>query len=236
MQNEIEKFEQFAHNWWNIHSGEFKLLHQINPLRLEFIKQSLEQHFKLIPNQTLKSLDILDVGCGGGIASIPMAKLGCNVIGIDPSKKATEAANLKAKELELSNIAHICCLPEEFAPSKQFDVILCLDMVEHIQNLAQFIDLVVKLVKPDGAIIISTINKTIKAFLGAIIVAEYIFGMLPKGTHHYEKFVSPAMLENQFAKHGFNIKKMLGIKRDILGKWDLSENIDINYLVYISAT
>jgi 2-polyprenyl-6-hydroxyphenyl methylase/3-demethylubiquinone-9 3-methyltransferase len=239
MNNEVEKFEQFGHNWWNTRSGEFKLLHQINPLRLSFIKHNICQHYNINPglasNNLFAGLSVLDVGCGGGIASIPMARLGASVVGIDPSPAAIDAATQRASAMNLSNVDHICTFPEGFNSDIKFDVILCLDMLEHAENLEQLVEKIVSLLKSDGAIIISTINKTFKAFAAAIVAAEYILGMLPKGTHHYAKLLKPSDLQKLFSSHSFSIKNLQGIAPNILGTWQFCQNLDINYLAYIHS-
>jgi 2-polyprenyl-6-hydroxyphenyl methylase/3-demethylubiquinone-9 3-methyltransferase len=231
MLNEVEKFDRFGKNWWNTESGEFKLLHKINPLRIEFIKTNLTNHYGAV-----SGLKILDIGCGGGLATIPMAKLGAEVTGIDPSSQAVIAANNKATELGLSNASHICTMPEFFTePERSFDAILCLDVVEHVENLEIFAGCVAKFLKPDGAVIISTINKTPKSFLQAIVAAEYILKMLPKGTHSYDKFVKPSNLQQEFSKHNISIKKLTGIGLSIMKqKWEFVNQIDVNYLAYLA--
>jgi 2-polyprenyl-6-hydroxyphenyl methylase/3-demethylubiquinone-9 3-methyltransferase len=231
MLNEVEKFDQFGKNWWNTESGEFKLLHKINPLRIEFIKTNLTNHYGAV-----SGLKILDIGCGGGLATIPMARLGAEVTGIDPSQQAIIAASNKATELGLNNVRHICAMPELFMePERSFDAILCLDVVEHVENLEIFAACVAKFLKPDGAVIISTINKTPKSFLQAIVAAEYILKMLPKGTHSYDKFVKPSSLQQEFSKHNISIKKLTGIGLSIIKqKWEFVDQIDVNYLAYLA--
>jgi 2-polyprenyl-6-hydroxyphenyl methylase/3-demethylubiquinone-9 3-methyltransferase len=233
MRNEVEKFEQFGKNWWNVESGEFKLLHKINPLRIEFIKENLASHFKLA---SFNGLKILDIGCGGGLATIPMARLGAEVIGIDPSSQAIVAANNKAEQLGLMNVTHVNCLAEAFEAESEFDVVLCLDVAEHVDSLEILAQHIAKFLKPNGAVIISTINKTTKAFLQAIVMAEYILRMLPRDTHQYNKFIKPSELHKEFYKYDISIKKIVGIELSVLNnKWQFTDKIDVNYLAYLSA-
>lgn len=236
MQNEIEKFDAFGQNWWNTQSGEFRLLHKINPLRIEFVKDCLLEHFKLKDGQNVfQSLSVLDVGCGGGLASIPMARLGAKVTGIDPSEKAILAAKNKSKGLGLDNVKFIHALPENFVTSQKFDVILCLDVVEHVENIEIFLEVVANLLAPGGAIIVSSINKTPKAFLHAILAAEYVLRMLPRGTHTYDKFIRPSQLQNALGKYGIKIGKLKGIELSLLRqKWQFTSDISVNYLAYLA--
>jgi 2-polyprenyl-6-hydroxyphenyl methylase/3-demethylubiquinone-9 3-methyltransferase len=242
---EVEKFDNLAHNWWNANDGEFRLLHQINPLRIEFILKHIQRHFKITANQNapLTGLRVLDIGCGGGLASIPMARLGASVTGIDPSINAVASANLKAASLGLPNVEHVCLRLEDFQASDEFknkfkgkfDVVLCLDVLEHASDLSFTIDCIAKFLKPSGAVIISTINKTPKAFFQAIIMAEYVLQMLPRATHDYAKLIKPSVLQNEFSKHGLSIKQMGGITFSLLKQqWELSKSISINYLAYIN--
>lgn len=242
---EVEKFDNLAHNWWNANDGEFRLLHQINPLRIEFILKHIQRHFKILANQTapLTGLSVLDIGCGGGLASIPMARLGASVTGIDPSINAVASANLKAAGSSLPNVEHVCLRLEDAESSDEFrnkfkgkfDVVLCLDVLEHASDLSLTIDCIAKFLKPSGAVIISTINKTPKAFFQAIIMAEYVLQMLPRATHDYAKLLTPSVLQNEFSKHGLSIKQLSGITFSLLKQeWRLSKNTSVNYLAYIN--
>lgn len=227
------QFDQFGHNWWNTQDGEFKLLHAINPLRMQFILESVYEHFEV---NSVSSLKVLDIGCGGGLVSIPMARLGANVTGIDSSPQAINKATSKAAEENLDNINYICSSFEEFVTSEKFDIVLCMDAAEHVDSLSDLVDMMVRCVKPNGLIIISTINKTLKSLVQAIVLAEYVLRLLPQGTHEYQKLVRPYDLEIEFTKRAFGIKQMKGIKYSILSRsWELSNDTDVNYIVAISS-
>jgi 2-polyprenyl-6-hydroxyphenyl methylase/3-demethylubiquinone-9 3-methyltransferase len=233
---EVAKFDNLAHNWWNVNEGEFRLLHQINPLRIEFILKHLKSHFKIKASDLpLAGLSVLDIGCGGGLATVSMARLGSMATGIDPSIKAVDNANAKATSLKLTNIEYICTTLEDFKTIDKFDVVLCLDVLEHVSDLGATVSTIARSLKPGGAVIISTINKTFQAFLQAIVAAEYILQMLPRATHHYAKFVKPSVLQNEFSKYDLSIKYISGITfLPLRQKWLLSKNSNVNYLAYIS--
>jgi 2-polyprenyl-6-hydroxyphenyl methylase/3-demethylubiquinone-9 3-methyltransferase len=229
MNDEVNKFQKQAQHWWNSHSGPFKMLHQINPLRLEFICQQLKGHFTLT-EKGFSDLAVLDLCCGGGLASIPLAKLGCKVSGVDASSLAIEAATRKAAQ-EKVDAQFFCSTAQSFVCEQKFDVILCLDAVEHLDSLDNLAGKIASLLAPNGVVIISTINKTPKAFLLAIAMAEYALRLLPKGTHSYSKFVSPAMLQHAFLRYGLSIAKISGIGLNLAGwQWSLSNKLDVNYI------
>ncbi len=209
------------------------------------------KHFKIQADEKpLSNLSILDVGCGGGIASIPISKLGAKVVGIDPSLRAINAAKNKAQELNLENVNFFHVDVEFFDRfgaenfeseqglpllNKQFDVVLCLDVVEHVENLTNLVACIAKWLKPGGAVIVSTINKTFYAFAQAIIAAEYLLRMLPVGTHEYHKFVKPSMLQKSFSKHSISIQKLKGFHLSILkNEWEFTDNIEVNYMALLS--
>jgi 2-polyprenyl-6-hydroxyphenyl methylase/3-demethylubiquinone-9 3-methyltransferase len=234
MVNEVEKFDQIGQNWWNTEDGEFRLLHKINPLRIEFISQCVCKHFNS-DISIFKKLKIIDIGCGGGLASTAIARLGAEVTGIDPSYNAILAAQQKAESLGLDNISYVNALPENFFTKTKYDVVMCLDVVEHVTDLASLVEVAANLLAPGGAVIISTINKTPKSFLHAIVAAEYVLRMLPKGTHIYDKFIRPSQLQNEFSKHNIIIKKLRGIELSILKQqWQFSKDISVNYLAYLA--
>jgi len=228
---EIEKFSKLAKEWWNP-NGKFKPLHLFNPVRIEFIKNKLISHFKLNSNNSepLKKLKILDIGCGGGLLSEPLSKLGANVTGIDASYKNIEIAKLHSKEMKL-NIKYIHCSPENLNFKNEFDVILNMEVVEHVSNLNLFIENCSKLNKKKGLMIVATINKNLKSYMFGIIGAEYILRWLPIGTHDWNKFLTPQDLENIVINNNFLADETVGVEYNLLSnKWNLSSDVSVNYI------
>ena len=192
---EIEKFSKIAKDWWNP-KGKFKPLHLFNPARIKFIEEKLISHFKLNSenHKPLKKLKILDIGCGGGLLCEPMKKLGADITGIDASKNNIEAAKLHAKENNL-DINYIQCSPEKLNFKNEFDVILNMEVVEHVSNVDLFIQNCSELIKKNGIMFVATLNKNLKSYIFGIIGAEYILRWLPIGTHDWEKFLTPQDLK-----------------------------------------
>jgi 2-polyprenyl-6-hydroxyphenyl methylase/3-demethylubiquinone-9 3-methyltransferase len=220
--NEVEKFNKIAHKWWDP-SSEFKPLHDINPLRVNYIND-------LFP---LNEKNILDVGCGGGILAESMARLGGNVTGIDQSEIAIKIAKLHAKENNLS-IDYKLLNIEDFLKkdSNKFDVITCLEMIEHVPDPASIITSCAKKLKKNGRLYISTINRNLKAFLFAIVGAEYILNLLPKGTHHYDKFIKPSEVKSWANSLNMNISNITGMTYNpFLKKYSLGSDVSVNYIL-----
>ena len=191
---EIEKFSKIADEWWNP-EGKYKPLHKFNPSRVQYIKENIIKHFKVNnKSNPFKNLDILDIGCGGGLLCEPLSRLGANVTGIDASKKNINVAKIHSKKNKLK-INYICSSPENLILEKKFDVILNMEVVEHVNDLYLFIRSSKKLLKKNGIMFIATINKTLKSYLFAIIGAEYILNWLPVGTHNWFDFVEPKKLK-----------------------------------------
>ena len=227
---EIEKFSRMAEEWWDV-EGKFKPLHKFNPIRIKYIKESVIENFKLQNNEKLplKGIDLLDIGCGGGLLSEPMCRLGATVTGIDASEKNIEIAKIHAKKNNL-NINYICTSPEKIQ-KKKFDVILNMEIVEHVENVDLFLNSSSNLLKKDGLMFVATLNKTLKSYLFAIIGAEYILRWLPIGTHEWEKFIKPDDLKNILSKFDMTMIKTDGVKfNPILDKWSLSKDTSINYI------
>ena len=227
---EIEKFSRMAEEWWDV-EGKFKPLHKFNPIRIKYIKESVIENFKLQNNEKLplKGIDLLDIGCGGGLLSEPMCRLGATVTGIDASEKNIEIAKIHAKKNNL-NINYICTSPEKIQKEK-FDVILNMEIVEHVENVDLFLNSSSNLLKKDGLMFVATLNKTLKSYLFAIIGAEYILRWLPIGTHEWEKFIKPDDLKNILSKFDMTMIKTDGVKfNPILDKWSLSKDTSINYI------
>ena len=227
---EIEKFSRMAEEWWDV-EGKFKPLHKFNPIRIKYIKESVIENFKLQNNEKLplKGIDLLDIGCGGGLLSEPMCRLGATVTGIDASEKNIEIAKIHAKKNNL-NINYICTSPEKIQKEK-FDVILNMEIVEHVENVDLFLNSSSSLLKKNGLMFVATINKTLKSYFFAIIGAEYILKWLPIGTHEWEKFIKPDDLKNILSKFDMTMIKTDGVKfNPILDKWSLSKDTSINYI------
>ena len=227
---EIEKFSKMAEEWWDV-EGKFKPLHKFNPIRIKYIKESVIENFKLQNNEKLplEGINLLDIGCGGGLLSEPMCRLGATVTGIDASAKNIEIAKIHAKKNNL-NINYICTSPEKIQKEK-FDVILNMEIVEHVENVDLFLNSSSSLLKKDGLMFVATINKTLKSYLFAIIGAEYILRWLPIGTHEWEKFIKPDDLKNILSKFDMTMIKTDGVKfNPILDKWSLSKDTSINYI------
>lgn len=232
--NEIEKFSKIADEWWNP-QGKFKPLHEINIPRIEFIKNTIIKNFDIEKQSyPFKGLNILDIGCGGGLASEPMTRLGGDVTGLDASEQNIKVAKLHAKQNNL-RINYIHSTIEEYLKyKKKYDVIICMEVIEHVENIEEFISNCCKCLKENGLIFISTLNKTIKSYLFAIIAAEYILRWLPIGTHDWQKFLKPSAIYSFLYKAGVELKEIKGIEYNPFSaqKWQLSSNIDINYILY----
>ncbi|AKK19770.1 bifunctional 2-polyprenyl-6-hydroxyphenol methylase/3-demethylubiquinol 3-O-methyltransferase UbiG [Candidatus Liberibacter africanus] len=233
-QDEINQFSNISSEWWEP-TGKFKPLHQINPLRIAYIQKKIMQHFQCDNNDThpFKGLRILDLGCGGGLLSEPMAQMGANVIGIDPSSKNIEIAKNHAKMNNLNIEYHVGCAEEIIENGEKFDVILNMEVIEHVDNVHYFIQTCCSLLLNNGLMFISTINRNFKAMLFAIIGAEYLLQWLPKGTHQYKKFVKPTEIEALLAENNVEIIDRIGVVYSPLcNKWKLStKNMDVNYMV-----
>ena len=228
---EIEKFSKLAKDWWNP-NGKFKPLHLFNPVRIEFIKEKLISHFKLEPNieKPLKKLKILDIGCGGGLLCEPLSRLGANMTGIDASRNNIEVAKLHSEEMNL-DIKYIQSSPENLNFKNEFDVILNMEVVEHVSNINLFIKNCSTLVKKNGIMFVATINKNLRSYIFAILGAEYILRWLPIGTHDWNKFVTPQELEVIASKNNFFPDEIIGVKFNLLSKkWFISNDSSVNYI------
>ena len=229
---EIEKFSKLAKDWWNP-NGKFKPLHLFNPARIAFIKEKLISHFGLDSNSSkpLRELKILDIGCGGGLLCEPLSRLGATITGIDASKDNIEVAKLHSKEMNL-NIKYIHAAPENLnLKNNSHDVLLCMEVVEHLKDVNLFIASCSKLIKKNGIMFIATINKNLKSYIFAIVGAEYILRWLPIGTHDWEKFLTPQELEIIATRNNFTIDEMVGMKFNLFSKkWRKSNDASVNYI------
>ena len=227
---EIEKFSKIAEEWWDPY-GKFKPLHKFNPIRISYIKNHIINTFKINnKKKPLEKVRILDVGCGGGLLSEPMSKLGAEVVGIDASNRNINVAKLHAKNNKLK-IKYLCTSPEKLKINDKFDVILNMEIVEHVENVDLFLESCSKLLKKNGIMFVATINKTLKSYLFAIIGAEYILRWLPIGTHEWEKFVKPEDLIKFLEKNNLKLGHLDGMKFNLVkDEWNLSSDTSINYI------
>ena len=233
---EIEKFTKMADEWWNP-NGKFKPLHKFNPIRIEYIRDKSIKHFKIKYKETpLKNLDILDIGCGGGLLSEPMAKLGAKVTGIDASHKNIEIAKIHSKKNNLK-IDYYCASPENLNSKKKFDIILNMEIVEHVNDVNFFIKKSSDYLKKDGIMFIATLNKTLKSYVFAILGAEYLLRWLPIGTHEWNKFLEPSKLKNICEKNLLTLQNIDGvIYNPFSDVWKLSEDKSVNYIMQLRKT
>jgi len=220
---EINKFEALAARWWDPHS-EFKPLHDINPLRLDYIDR----------RASLQGKRVLDVGCGGGILSEGMAQRGAEVTGIDMGEAPLAVARLHKHESNL-HVDYQQATAEQFAQAQagQFDVVTCMEMLEHVPDPASVISACAQLVRPGGHVFFSTINRNPKSFLFAIVGAEYLLRMLPRGTHEYSKFIRPSELESWLRHAGLSLRELTGMSYNPLTRrYSLGYDVDVNYLMH----
>lgn len=220
--SEIKKFETLAHRWWDP-DGEFRPLHQINPLRINYIESLI----------SLDDKNILDVGCGGGILAEGLATKGAHVTGIDMADKGLGVAKLHLHESKL-NITYEKSSAEDYAGEHQgmFDVVTCMEMLEHVPDPGSVVRACSELVKPGGWVVFSTISKTPKAFLFAIVGAEHILRLLPKGTHEYKKFIKPSTLAKMALESGLEVEKTKGMGYNPITRvYSLNDQLDVNYIL-----
>jgi len=227
---EIEKFSKIAEEWWNP-EGKFKPLHKFNPIRISYIKENIIKTFKLEnKKKPLKNIKILDVGCGGGLLSEPMCRLGAEVTGIDASDKNINVAKIHSKKNNLK-IDYFCSSPENFKIKDKFDVILNMEIVEHVEDVNFFLKSCNNLLKKNGIMFVATLNKTLKSYIFAIVGAEYILRWLPIGTHEWEKFLKPEELISIQKENDFKLERIDGMSFNILkDKWSLSDDKSVNYI------
>ncbi len=230
---EVAKFSAMAAEWWDP-AGKFRPLHKFNPVRLAFIRDTLCKHFgrgerELRPFENLR---ILDIGCGGGLLCEPMARLGAEIIGADASEKNIQVAAVHAAEMGLS-IDYRATTAEDLAESGEtFDVILNMEVIEHVADVEAFMATCASMVRPGGLMIVATLNRTLKAFALAIVGAEYVMGWLPKGTHQWEKFVTPEEVRLAMKGSGLEVTEEIGVVfNPITDTWSLSSDTGVNYMM-----
>ena len=227
---EIDKFSKMANEWWDP-EGKFKPLHKFNPTRIKYIKENIINNFKLKnKSKPLSGIKILDIGCGGGLLSEPMSRMGANVTGIDASDKNIKIAKLHSKKNKLK-INYVCSSPEKIKIKKKFDVILNMEIIEHVEDIDFFLKSCSKLLKKNGLMFVATINKTLKSYVFAIVGAEYVLRWLPIGTHEWEKFVKPEDLKKILMKYDLSLNKLEGMNFNIIkDEWSISRDLSVNYI------
>ena len=233
---EIDKFSKLADEWWDP-EGKFKPLHNFNPVRLRYIKDTIIKKFgNKSEKLPLKDIKILDIGCGGGLLSEPLSRLGATVTGIDASDKNIKIAKMHLEKSKL-DIDYYCSSPEKFVTKEKFDVVLNMEIVEHVENVDFFLLKSSELLKKNGLMFIATLNKTLKSYVFAIVGAEYILKWLPIGTHDWNKFVKPDDLISICKNSSLNLNDLIGVKFDILkNEWIISNDSSVNYLAQFSKT
>ncbi len=229
---EIQKFSNLADEWWDV-NGKFKPLHMFNPIRIEYILDEISKHFQISRKRKnlLQNLEILDIGCGGGLISEPMAYLGGSVTGIDAAEKNIKVASIHSKKSKLK-INYLNKSPEQLTDEKKFDIILNLEVVEHVDDLDLYLKSCSNLLKKNGLMFTATINRTLISYIKAIIGAEYILRWLPIGTHDWNKFIKPEELEKKLFDNKFITKNLKGLEfNPIFKKWKKSDNLSVNYII-----
>jgi len=230
--DEIEKFSKLADEWWDI-NGKFKPLHMFNPTRIDYILEIVSKYFKIDKNKKfpLENLKILDIGCGGGLISEPMTILGASVTGIDASSKNINVAKTHAKKNNL-DIVYLNSVPENLISQNKFDIILNLEVVEHVENLDLYLESCFKLLKLKGIMFTATLNRTLTSYVKAIVGAEYVLRWLPIGTHDWNKFIKPEELEKKITDLNFSIIDQTGLSfNPFIQEWKKTKDFSVNYIL-----
>lgn len=232
--DEINQFALLAADWWDA-DGPMALLHEINPLRLKYCRDNLKRHFALETPEfkPLADLEILDVGCGGGLLSEPLANMGATMTAIDASKELIAVATAHSNRQSLDIDYKVATVEELAVEGALFDAVISMEVIEHVKDFRNFMAALVSLVRPGGALIMATINRTPKSYIHAIIGAEYVLRWLPKGTHHWRRFRKPAELGRCLRAAGMELCDITGMNyRPRMGEWRLTRKTDVNYLAY----
>jgi len=239
---ELAKFERMAKDWWDV-DGDFKPLHKLNPTRVGYIRDAVVQHYmRDTSDLPLKGLTILDIGCGGGLLCEPLARLGATVTGIDAVAKNIEIAKIHATQVG-TDVTYRAVTAEALgdeleATGNKFDVVIALEIIEHVADPEEFVASCAKLMKPEGLLFFSTLNRTIRSYALGIVAAEYILGWLPKGTHDWDKFVKPSELERWISKagrkvglDGLQVTDKAGMTLNpVKNLWSLTNDLAVNYI------
>lgn len=230
---EVKKFSDLAEQWWDP-SGQFKPLHKFNPVRLAYIREQVLAHFKLdgTKRYPFKGLKILDIGCGGGLLCEPMTRLGATVTGADASERNISIAKIHATQSDL-DITYLATTSENLAEiGEQYDIVLNMEVVEHVADVPLYLKSCAELVKPGGLMFVATINRTAKAYALAIVGAEYVLRWLPKGTHDFQKFLTPEEITSIITRHGMSIRDKCGVSFNPLhDQWRKSRDMSVNYML-----
>jgi len=232
-QAEVDRFSALAREWWNP-TGKFKPLHKFNPVRLTYIRDQASLHFgrDARSSKPLQGLRVLDIGCGGGLLSEPMARMGAEVVGADASATNIEVAKIHAAQSGVSVDYRAVTAEQLAAEGETFDIILNMEVVEHVSDVNFFMTTCASMVRPGGLMFVATINRTLKAGALAIVGAEYVLRWLPKGTHQYQKLVRPEELQRPIEVSGMNLIDRTGVFYSPLSdSWNLSRDMDVNYMV-----
>jgi 2-polyprenyl-6-hydroxyphenyl methylase/3-demethylubiquinone-9 3-methyltransferase len=232
---EIERFARIAEEWWNP-DGKFKPLHRMNPVRLEFIRDRIAGHFQRDVRQIrpFSGLSLIDIGCGGGLVAEPMARMGAKVTGIDATEKNIHVARIHAERSGMENVEYQFTTAESLAEQKaSFDVVLALEIIEHVADVPSFGQSISQLVKPGGLLVVSTLNRTPKSWLLAIVGAEYVLRWLPRGTHSWKKFLRPSEVERCITPHGLELVSQTGvIMNPLTFEWSTHpRDMEVNYMM-----
>jgi 2-polyprenyl-6-hydroxyphenyl methylase / 3-demethylubiquinone-9 3-methyltransferase len=237
-QAEVERFSRIAGVWWDAR-GPMAALHKLNPVRLGYIRDKAAERFDRDPKKLdcLKGLRMLDIGCGGGLLSEPLARLGAQMVGADPSEENIAVAGAHARENGVA-VDYRATTAEDLAVAKErFDVVLAMEVVEHVVDVELFVQTCAAMVKPGGLMIAATLNRTLKSFALAIVGAEYVLRWLPRGTHQWDKFVTPNELETAFESSGLRVTGERGVIYNLFAdRWQLSSDMDVNYMLVAERT
>jgi 2-polyprenyl-6-hydroxyphenyl methylase / 3-demethylubiquinone-9 3-methyltransferase len=231
--SEVARFAAIAADWWDPR-GPMGMLHKLNPVRLGFIRDAACHRFGRDPKtlDSLAGLRLLDIGCGAGILSEPLARLGAQVVGADPAAPNIEAARLHAADAGLSVDYRVTTAEALADADERFDVVLAMEVVEHVADVPLFVRRCAEMVKPGGLLVAATINRTLKSFALAIVGAEYVLGWLPRGTHRWDKLVTPNELEAALARAGLRVGRETGVVYDLIAdRWRLARDTDVNYML-----
>jgi 2-polyprenyl-6-hydroxyphenyl methylase/3-demethylubiquinone-9 3-methyltransferase len=237
--SEIERFSRIAEEWWD-ESGKFAPLHRLNPARVGFIRDRVTAHFGRDPLDSgqdgrgpLRDLSILDIGCGGGLVCEPMARLGASITGIDAAERNIDVARLHAERMGLAIDYRATTAEALRDQDTRYDAVLALEIIEHVADVDLFLNCCAELVKPGGVLILSTLNRTTKAFAMAIVGAEYVMRWLPRGTHDWRKFLKPSEVARGLRATGLSVEELAGIiYSPITGRWRIDpHDLDVNYIL-----